>query len=54
MKSLSLNRIVGKRADKHNDYLQVKPEHPDNIGKLPRFTPSTKTSQNIKKGKWHY
>jgi len=25
MKSLSLDRIVGKRADSRNDYLQVKP-----------------------------
>jgi hypothetical protein len=54
MKSLSLDRIVGKRADSRNDYLQVKPEHPDNLGKLPQPAPSRKTAQNIKKGKWHY
>jgi len=54
MKSLSLDRIVGKRADKHNDYLKVKPEHPDNLNKLPKPTPSRKTTPNIKKGGWHY
>lgn len=54
MKSLTLDKIVGKRADKKSDYLQVKPEHPDNLGKLPRTEISKKSMQNIKKGKWHY
>lgn len=54
MKRLKLNKIVGKRADRKNDYLKVKPEHPDNLGKLPKRTPLRKTSQNIKKGGWHY
>jgi hypothetical protein len=54
MKSLSLNRITGKRADKANDYLYVKPEHPNNLNQLPNTEPSRKTAPNIKKNKWRY
>lgn len=56
MERLVLDRITGKRADNKNDYLQIKPEHPDNIQEVlkPKFNPSRKQNRNIKNGKWHY
>ena len=53
MKRLELDRIVGKRPDNNNEYLKIKPEHPDNLGKLPTNIKSVKTSPN-KKGKWRF
>ena len=53
MKRLSLDRIVPKRADLNNDYLQIKPESPDNKPTLKTNQPSIKNSPN-KKGKWQY
>ena len=56
MKKLTLDRITGKRADNKNEYLLIKPEHPDNLKEVskPKLNPSQKKSQNIKNGKWHY
>ena len=56
MKRLTLDRITGKRADNKNDYLQIKPEHPDNLAEVAQPKPirSTKKHRNIKNGKWHY
>ena len=54
MKRLELDRIVGKRPDNNNQYLQIKPEHPDNKNRLSSSVPSAKTSPNVKQGKWKY
>ena len=56
MEKLTLDRITGKRADNKNEYLLIKPEHPDNLKKLatPKKLPSQKTCKNVKNGKWHY
>lgn len=53
MKRLELDRIVGKRPDNKNEYLQIKPEHPDNLHGLRKNTPAMKTSPN-QKGKWKF
>ena len=54
MKRLELDRIVGKRPDNNNEYLKIKPEHPDNLNRLTTAKPAVKTSPNIKKRKWRY
>jgi exoribonuclease II len=54
MKKLELDRIVGKRPDNKNEYLQIKPEHPDNLDKLPANKKSIKTAPNVKQGKWRF
>lgn len=53
MNKLVLDGIVPKRADRINDYLQIKPESPNNKSVLRQNSPSIKTSPNSK-GKWKY
>jgi len=54
MKSLKLDRVVGKRLDNQNDYLQVKPELPTNRNPFRSTQPSIKKNKNIKQGKWRH
>ena len=54
MKRLELDRIVGKRPDNKNEYLQIKPELPANRNRFTTNQPSVKTTPNIKKGKWRF
>lgn len=54
MKSLKLDRVVGKRIDNRNDYLKVKPELPANRNPFRSTQPAVKKTRNLKQGKWHY
>jgi len=54
MKSLKLDRVVGTRADKKNNYLQIKPELPANRNIFKNPQPSVKKKHNIKQGKWRH
>jgi hypothetical protein len=54
MKSLTLDKIVGKRPDNNNQYLKIKPELPANRNIFSTPQPAVKKTQNIKQGKWRY
>lgn len=53
-KKLTLDRIVGKRGDNDNEYLQIKPSGTEPTQTFNQKSKATKTDQNIKKNKWHY